>query len=33
MNPAEVASALVIEETLSAQGNYRKVDDRLYVIK
>ena len=33
MNPAEVASALVIEATLSAQGNYRKVDDRLYVIK
>lgn len=33
MNPAEVASALVIETTLSAQGNYRKVDDRLYVIK
>jgi hypothetical protein len=33
MNPAEVASALVIETTLAAQGNYRKVDDRLYVIK
>jgi Putative bacterial sensory transduction regulator len=33
MNPAEVASALVIEETLSKHGTYRKVDDRLYVIK
>ena len=33
MNPAEVASALVIESTLGAQGSYRKVDDRLYVIK
>lgn len=33
MNPAEVASALVIEETLSKHGSYRKVDDRLYVIK
>ncbi len=33
MNPAEVASALVIESTLSAQGSFRKVDDRLYVIK
>jgi Putative bacterial sensory transduction regulator len=33
MNPAEVASALVIEETLCKQGSYRKVDDRLYVIK
>ncbi len=33
MNPAEVASALVIEEALSKHGSYRKVDDRLYVIK
>lgn len=33
MNPAEVASALLIESTLSTQGSFRKVDDRLYVIK
>lgn len=33
MNHAEVATALVIEATLVAQGTYRKVDDRLYVIK
>ena len=33
MNPAEVASALVIEKTLGKKGSYRKVDDRLYVIK
>lgn len=33
MNPAEVASALLIEETLCKQGSYRKVDERLYVIK
>ncbi len=33
MNPAEVASALVIEESLSRHGTYRKVDERLYVIK
>lgn len=33
MNPAEVASALVIEETLSNHGAHRKVDDRLYVVK
>lgn len=33
MNPAEVASALVIEDTLSSHGSYRKVDDRLYVVK
>ena len=33
MNPAEVATALVVEETLGARGSYRKVDDRLYVIK
>ena len=33
MNPAEVATALVIEETLGDKGSYRKVDERLYVIK
>lgn len=33
MNPAEVATALVIERTLSKSAAYRKVDDRLYVIK
>lgn len=33
MNPAEVATALVIEESLSKHGTYRKVDERLYVIK
>lgn len=33
MNPAEVATALVIERTLGEKGDYRKVDDRLYVIK
>jgi hypothetical protein len=33
MNPAEVATALVVEETLGNRGTYRKVDDRLYVIK
>jgi hypothetical protein len=33
MNPAEVATALVIERTLQSRGNFRKVDDRLYVIK
>jgi hypothetical protein len=33
MNPAEVATSLVIESTLKEQGSYRKVDDRLYVIK
>lgn len=33
MNPAEVASALTIEETLCKHGSYRKVDERLYVIK
>jgi len=33
MNPAEVATALVIERTLSASPAYRKVDDSLYVIK
>jgi hypothetical protein len=33
MNPSEVSTALVIEETLSVNGSYRKVDDRLYVVK
>ena len=33
MNPAEVSTAMVIEETLSSNGSYRKVDDRLYVVK
>lgn len=33
MNPAERASAKLIEETLSDRGAFRKVDDRLYVIK
>ena len=33
MNPAEVATALVVEETLGTRGSYRKVDERLYVIK
>jgi len=33
MNPAEVATSLVIERTLSTSPAYRKVDDSLYVIK
>jgi hypothetical protein len=33
MNPAEVATSLVIERTLSSSPAYRKVDDALYVIK
>jgi hypothetical protein len=33
MNPAEVATALVIENTLKKKGTFRRVDDRLYVIK
>lgn len=33
MNQAEVASAKVIENTLGAHGSYRRIDDRLYVIK
>jgi hypothetical protein len=33
MNPAEVATSLVIERTLSSSPAYRKVDDSLYVIK
>ena len=33
MNPAEVATSLVIERTLASSPAYRKVDDALYVIK
>jgi hypothetical protein len=33
MNPAEVATALVIERTIQNSPAYRKVDDSLYVIK
>ena len=33
MNPAEVATALVIERTLQNSAAYRKVDESLYVIK
>ena len=33
MNAAEVATASVIEGTLASKGSYRKIDDRLYVIK
>ena len=33
MTPAEVATSLVIERTLSLSPAYRKVDDSLYVIK
>jgi hypothetical protein len=33
MNPAEVATALLIERTIQNSPAYRKVDDSLYVIK
>src|SRR5262245_60587539 len=33
MNPAEVATALLIEETLRASPAYRKVDEALYTVK
>jgi hypothetical protein len=33
MNPAEVATALLIEKTIQDSPAYRKVDDSLYVIK
>jgi hypothetical protein len=33
MNPAEVATALLIERTLQDSSAYRKIDDSLYVIK
>ncbi len=33
MNPAEVATALMIERTIQDSPAYRKVDDNLYIIK
>ncbi len=33
MNAAEIATALVIEKTLEGSPAFRKVDDRLYVVK
>jgi hypothetical protein len=33
MNPAEVATALLIERTLADSPAFRKIDDTLYVIK
>ena len=33
MNPAEVATALVIEQTLNDNPAFRKVEEKLYVIK
>ncbi|WP_428267055.1 T3SS (YopN, CesT) and YbjN peptide-binding chaperone 1 [Haliangium sp.] len=33
MNPAEIATALLIEETLGHHPAYRKVEDRLYVVR
>ena len=33
MNPAEVATALLIERTLSNSTAYKKVDDSLYAVK
>ncbi|HET6611428.1 MAG TPA: YbjN domain-containing protein [Kofleriaceae bacterium] len=33
MSTAEIATARVIEESLAETGSYRKVDDRLYVVK
>src|SRR5512142_3234748 len=33
MNPAEVATALLIERTLQDSQAFRKIDDSLYVIK
>ena len=33
MNPAEVATALLIEKTLSESNAYRKIDESLYVLK
>lgn len=33
MNPAEVATTLTIEETLAGSPAFRKVDERLYVVK
>ncbi len=33
MNPAEVATALLIEQTLSKSHAYRKIDESLYTVK
>lgn len=33
MNPAEIATAMAIEETLADNTAYRKIDDKLYVVK
>ncbi len=33
MNPAEVATALVIEDTLKDSNAHRKIDERLHVVK
>jgi len=33
MNPAEVATSLMIERTLSESTAYRKIDDSLYTVK
>jgi hypothetical protein len=33
MNPAEVATALLIEQSLGANHAFRKIDDRLYTVK
>jgi hypothetical protein len=33
MNPAEIATSLLIERTLGDNHAYRKIDDRLYTIK
>jgi hypothetical protein len=33
MNPAEVATALLIEQTLSNSHAYRKIDESLYTVK
>jgi len=33
MNPAEIATSLVIEKTLGKSHAYRKIDDRLYTVK
>ena len=33
MNPAEVATSLLIERTLSNSNAYRKIDDSLYAVK
>lgn len=33
MNPAEIATALAIEQTLGNNAAYRKIEDRLYLVK